>query len=366
MMRSAARLSVGGIVVLLVGIALGWGGSPLEADATSAIQIPIDGKPARMISEYHLFKDPQHQVPNDGLVPYDLNTPLFTDYAAKHRFVWMPEGTSAAYDAENAFSFPVGTVLVKTFSYPVDVADPAQGERLVETRLLIHQTSGWKTFPYVWNEEGTDARLAVAGARIPLTWKQADGTERSTHYLVPNMNQCKECHANKDVIGPIGPKARHLNKDFTYDSGVANQLAHWTELGYLHDAPADPAQAPAVPNAFDADAAPLEQRARAWLDINCAHCHNPNGPAFTSGLDLSWAQHDAARLGILKPPVAAGRGSGGFQFGIDPGKPDQSILVNRISSHELGIMMPPLGRTMEHDEGVALIKEWIAAMPPAQ
>ncbi len=365
MMPRAAHWGVGALALGLC-VIMSAGGPPLRAESTGAIAIPVEGKPARMISEYNLFRDPQRQIPNAGLLPYDMNTPLFTDYAAKHRFVWMPAGTSAQYSADEAFEFPVGTVLVKTFSYPLDGANPAAGERLIETRLLIRQTDGWKALPYIWNEEGTDARLAVAGGRIPLTWKQADGTERSTNYLVPNMNQCKECHANKDVIGPIGPKSRHLNKTYPYDTGVANQLSHWSEVGYLHGAPADPAQTLALPAAFDPTSGTLDHRARAWLDINCAHCHNPNGPAYTSGLDLSWAQQDMARVGLLKPPVAAGRGSAGLQFGIDPGKPDRSILLSRISSHELGVMMPPLGRTMEDDDGVALIAEWIAAMPAAQ
>lgn len=365
MKSHATRFGVG---ALLGGFAVlsSMYSAPLWAGPNGQVQIPLDGKPARMLSEYNLFQDPQRQIPNPGLLPYDLNTPLFTDYAAKHRFVWMPEGSAAAYSADAAFEFPVGTVLVKTFSYPLDPGDPAAGERLIETRLLIRQTSGWKAFPYIWNDEGTDARLAVAGGRIPLTWKAPNGEERSTNYLVPNMNQCKECHANKDVIGPIGPKARHLNKPFAYDTGVANQLTHWSAVGYLAGAPADPTEAQALPDAFDPSTGTLDQRARAWLDINCAHCHNPNGPAYTSGLDLDWSQQDMARVGLLKPPVAAGRGSAGLQFGIDPGKPDRSILLGRISSHELGIMMPPLGRTMEHDEGVALIAAWIAAMPPAQ
>jgi uncharacterized repeat protein (TIGR03806 family) len=350
--------------VLALALAGALGMLAPAAPAVGPVSVPVDGPPARMISEYNLFKDPQRQIPNDGVLPYDLNTPLFTDYAAKHRFVWMPEGSPAAYHGEEAFDFPVGTVLVKTFGYLHDMRDPSKGERLLETRLLIRQPAGWRALPYIWNEEGTDARLAVAGGRFEVSWIHNDGSTRDIRYLVPNMNQCKECHANQDVIQPIGPKARHLNKDYAYADGTANQLSRWHEHGFLDALPSAPETLPRAVNAADTGSGTLEQRARAWLDVNCAHCHNPKGPAFTSGLDLSLTQTDPHRLGFLKPPVAAGRGSGGHRFGIEPGKPDHSILVHRIESTELGVMMAPVGRTIVDDEGVALIREWITSMPP--
>jgi hypothetical protein len=120
---------------------------------------------------------------------------------------------------------------------------------------------------------------------------------------------------------------------------------------------------PRVPNAYDASA-PLAQRARAYLDVNCAHCHNPEGPAHTSGLDLSWSQSDPALWGVLKRPVAAGRGSAGFEFSIEPGHPERSILVHRMASDDPGVMMPELGRTLVDERGVALMREWIAGMGP--
>jgi hypothetical protein len=96
--------------------------------------------------------------------------------------------------------------------------------------------------------------------------------------------------------------------------------------------------------------------------VNCAHCHNPEGPAHTSGLDLSWSQSDPALWGVLKRPVAAGRGSAGFEFSIEPGHPERSILVHRMASDDPGVMMPELGRTLVDERGVALMREWIAGM----
>ena len=112
----------------------------------------------------------------------------------------------------------------------------------------------------------------------------------------------------------------------------------------------------------DPDSGTLEARARAWLEINCAHCHNPDGPARNSGLDLLASQRNPTAYGIYKSPVAAGRGSGGREFDIVPGQPDKSILVFRVDSTDAGIMMPELGKRLVHKEGLALVRQWIAAM----
>lgn len=326
------------------------------------VSVDLDAIPARNLSEYNFFADGTRQIPNEGVLPYDLNTPLYTDYANKHRFVWLPDGTSATYTDTGAFEFPVGAVLIKTFGYLQDIRDPAQGERLIETRLLVHKPEGWVGYAYKWNEDGTDAKLAIAGGRADVSWVHYDGETREVkNYIIPNMNECKQCHENGGKMLPLGPKARHLNRDYTYDDGLANQLTQWVKTGYLTGAPA-PGDAPRVPVASDAGTGSLNDRARAYLDINCAHCHNPAGPAQMSGLDLSWSQLDASKYGVFKAPVAAGRGSGGHKFGIEPGHPERSILLHRTESVEGGVMMPPLPKRMVHDEGVALLRAWIAAM----
>lgn len=334
----------------------------VTALASGPVSVDVSKPPARSINEYNLFKDSAQQIPNDGVLPYDLNTPLYSDYANKHRFIWLPEGTHANYDARDTFAFPVGAVIVKTFGFLHDIRDPSKGERLIETRLLIHKPEGWVGFSYIWNEDATDARLAIAGGRADVSWIHYDGQERKLdRYIIPNMNECKQCHENGGKLQPIGPKARHLNKDFKYPDGAMNQLAKWQAAGYLSGAP-DPADAPRIPAADDPASGTLNQRARAYLDINCAHCHNPNGPAHMSGLDLSYDQQDAGKYGVFKSPIAAGRGSGGYKFGIEPGHPENSILMHRIESTEPGVMMPPLPKRMIHDEGIALLQEWILAM----
>jgi uncharacterized repeat protein (TIGR03806 family) len=340
----------------------------LVAGSCRAPAMPDSGgqaeeEPPALLSAYGLFKgNGSTQEPADGVVPYDVNTPLFSDYAAKYRFVRLPPGTQAKYREPDIFDFPVGTVLVKTFAFLHDLRDPAKGRRLVETRLLIHKPEGWVGLPYIWNDQQTEATLKVVGGTRPVRWVHSDGKERSIRYVVPNVNQCMGCHENSKVMRPIGPTARSLNRRLEYPDGPDNQLAHWTKMGLLKGAP-EPASAPRLPVWNDPSTGTLEQRARAYLEMNCAHCHNPAGPARTSGLDLRLAQADMAKAGVWKTPIAAGRGSGGRWYDIVPGKPDASILVYRMESRETGVMMPELGRRLADDEGLALVRAWIASLP---
>jgi len=314
-----------------------------------------------LLSSYGLFRDGDPRLPAEGVVPYDLNTPLFSDYTSKYRFVKLPPGSHATYDPQEAFEFPVGTIIAKTFTMPHDMRSPEAGERWIETRLLVHEPSGWVGLPYVWNEEQTEATLERAGGTADVTWINTHGVERKNSHIIPNVNQCKGCHKRGEALEPIGPRARHLNRDFAYDDGTENQLAHWTRAGILAGAP-DPSNAPRLARWDDPESGTLDQRARAWLEINCAHCHRDDGAARNAGLDLLASESDPTRWGVYKPPVAAGRGSGGLEFDIVPGKPDESILAFRIASTHPDVMMPELGKRLVHEEGLALIREWIAAM----
>lgn len=348
---------------------------------TSTPVFHAEGRP-ELLSDWGMVSvSGGHLVLSEGVEPYDLNTALFTDHAAKLRTIWMPEGVSATYREGEVFDFPVGTVITKTFYYPVDEAgNVLRGDaglqvsnrpetldlarvRLVETRLLIRRDAGWVALPYVWNDTESDARLIRTGYSEALTLAETDGRFRTIHYLVPNVNQCAGCHATNNTtreLMPIGPAARHLNRDFAYAEGTENQLSHFIAQGYLSGAPSlDIAPRAAV---WDDPDTPLAARARSYLDINCAHCHNPVGPADTSGLHLDIDTPAGPNLGICKPPIAAGPGSGGHRFGIVPGSPDDSIFVYRMDSRQGDIMMPELGRSLIHEEGVELVRTWIAEM----
>jgi uncharacterized repeat protein (TIGR03806 family) len=322
----------------------------------------LDETPAPTLDAYHLFKDAGARRPNAGLTPYDLQTPLFSDYAQKRRFLFLPPGASARYAADGPLDFPVGAVLVKTFAFPADFRRPGEKVRFIETRLLIHKQGGWSANTYVWNEAQDQAVLKRAGLRVPVAFTDAAGRARQIDYAVPDANQCKQCHGQAGAIVPLGPKARNLNGPYPYAGGPENQLVHWTRQGLLTGAP-KPGAAPRAAR-WDDPREALDQRARAYLDVNCGHCHNPAGLASNSGLYLEWEETDPAKRGLLKRPVAAGRGAGDLLFDIDPGHPDRSILLHRMASTEPGVMMPQIGRTVVHEEGVALIRAYIAGMGP--
>ena len=300
------------------------------------------------------------QKPAERVTPFQLNTPLFSDGALKQRFVYLPQGKAATYDATEAFAFPVGAALIKTFAFPADAAKPAENVRLIETRVLLKQESGWQAWAYVWNAEQSDAALKIAGAKVEIATTDRNGAPLAFNYAVPNKNQCKACHAVNGEIAPLGPKARNLNGDFPYPGRVENQLTYWAGHGLLDGLP-DRGELPAVPDWRDS-AASLDARARAWLDVNCAHCHRREGPASNSGLFLTFNEPPGPAIGIGKRPVAAGKGSGGRDFDIDPGNPDGSILLYRIESTEPGVMMPELGRHLADPDAVVLLREWIAGM----
>lgn len=323
-----------------------------------------EGNPEKL-SDWGMFRLSGGKLsPKEGVTPYDLNTPLFSDYAAKLRTVWMPAGKTALYKDTDAFDFPVGTVITKTFYYPVKDGhlqpyDPAQSGasvldlssvRLIETRLLVRRESGWQVFPYVWNEAQSEATLARTGATLQLALGVKDFT-----YAVPNVNQCASCHTpdfSSKSLAPIGLKARHINKN--------GQIEHLVRIGYLSGVPASE-QIPRIA-AWNDPSLPLEDRARGYLDINCGHCHSAKGLARTTGLHLDWTVDDPRRLGVCKPPTAAGPGTGGHSFDLVPGQPDQSIMPFRLAGTAPGIRMPEVGRSLSHEEGTRLIRDWIAAM----
>uniref|UniRef100_UPI00345B76B5 SO2930 family diheme c-type cytochrome n=1 Tax=uncultured Erythrobacter sp. TaxID=263913 RepID=UPI00345B76B5 len=301
----------------------------------------MEGMP-RTLSEYGFFWDAAEQNPAHNVLNYELNTPLYSDGADKLRFIYLPEGEKLGAHGEGLLEFPVGSAIIKTFTF-----GEGDDRRLIETRVLLHRADGWTALPYRWNEEQTDAKLALAGARIPMT--RPDGEEIS--YRIPNKNQCKTCHSKDGEVIPIGPKARNLSGEW---------LAQTVSEGLLDVMPAG---ADALPHWDERDGAETSSLARAYLDVNCAHCHQPGGGASNSGLDLRWEQDDLAKLGIRKPPVAAGRGAGGHKVSIAPGAPDTSILVYRMSSTEAGVAMPELGRSTNDDDGIAVVRKWIEEMP---
>jgi len=331
---------------------------PNELPYVNAAQLPYPN-----LSDYQFFVDNLSDItPNEGVFPYDLNGSLFANYAAKKRFVFLPEGKSATYKTEGVVEFPVGTVIIKHFYYPKDLRDSTKGNLHIETRLLVRLETAWEVYSYLWNAEQTEATFSVIGKQIPVSWIDQNGIEQHINYVIPNKNQCKECHSYNNSLVPLGPQVMQLNKQYAYDQTATNQLTKWKQWGILSGLP-DIAAVPKIPNPFD-EAANLNDRARSYMDVNCAGCHNPAGAANNSGLDLSLSQTDPVAYGVCKSPVAAGGGSGTLNYDIVPAHPERSIVIYRMGSLQPDVAMPELLRTTVDTAGLRLLTEWIAAMPP--
>lgn len=357
------------------------------------------------LDQYHLFEDPRdpRSLPHEGGVPFVLNTKLFSDNATKYRVAFIPPGSQALYqdgqggnNPNGAIEFPVGTVIVKTFAF-TDEANSS--EELVETRLLIKRTSKsgkafWIGLPYIWEDDGV-ARLAMGGGRRAVTWHFHDANtgnliSGSTEgYSVPNANQCITCHGNDDQASgsaPIGPKPRNLNRPYQPEStfmGTAgqagfpqvNQLQYWIDQGLLTGAPELEIDGRGVATNIErlphwnvpgdggevaGSPADVEQRLRAYLEVNCQHCHNDKGAASNTGYYLDHFRPVDASYGICKKPTATGGGSCGRQRIIVPGSSDDSIVSCRLAAErDPERMMPPIARSVAHGDAVALMNQWI-------
>ncbi|MGY6552668.1 MAG: SO2930 family diheme c-type cytochrome [Erythrobacter sp.] len=344
LLAAAAAFATSGAASLAASVAGAGAFVPAGVQGVSDAAIFADEAP-RYLSEFGFFADQAARQPATRVVPYELNVPLWSDGADKRRFIYLPAGTRLTADGEGLLQFPVGAAIIKSFAFG-EGAD----ERLIETRVLLHRADGWTALPYRWNAEQTEARLAIAGGRLDVVTPAGEAIS----YRIPNKNQCKECHSLDGAVIPIGPKARNMARGW---------LAGMAEAGMLDHVPQGADSLPHWITRHDADA-PAEPLARAYLDVNCGHCHQPGAKASNSGLDLRWEQEAAQAIGIFKRPVAAGRGAGGHNFAIVPGDPDASILAFRMASAEPGVAMPEQGKSSIDREGLAIIRRWIAEMPP--
>ena len=313
------------------------------------------------LSQYNFFAGNLSDLqPVATVIPYDINSVLFSNYAEKLRFIKLPGGMQADYIGDGVLNLPPGTIIIKNFYFENDFRKPGEGRRILETRLLVNEENGWTAYPYVWNDEQTEAFYDVAGDVKKVSYINTTGKQININYIIPNKNQCKGCHIRGDKMQPIGPTAAQLNRDYIYASVKQNQLSYWQQNSFLNGLP--------VLNTIekmagiDDKSRSIESRARAYLDVNCGTCHHPEGPANSSGLFLHYDQDPSVELGIMKSPVAAGRGAGKNLYDIVPGKPHKSILSFRMQTNDPGIAMPELGREQVHKEGVKLIKEWIKQM----
>jgi uncharacterized repeat protein (TIGR03806 family) len=321
--------------------------------------------PLPKLSDYHFFIGPlKDQKPGYKVVPYEPASSLFSDYAHKKRFIWMPQGTSATYDGDdNVLEFPVGTVIIKTFYY--DNVQPANNTKIIETRLLVRKNDEWKLYDYVWNENQTEAFLDTEGNGIfvPITWTE-NGATRSIDYKIPSQTECVTCHKiNENNTGekntPIGPKPQNLNTTYNYGKFSRNQLEHWKRIGYINNTLPNLASIYSAVDWRDTSK-PLELRAKSYIDINCAHCHRVGGHCDYVPQRFNFSNMDMYTFGICLPPLFNIPDN---PYVINAGDADHSELMYRINTNEGSEMMPIIGRTIIHEEGVALMREYINSLP---
>lgn len=374
-LRACARLNRIGLataIALSAATHAGCGqGDPAPPGDTTPVEPvgPVDPGPMpyKTLSAYRFFTGAMADLtPAAGVVPYTVSSPLWSDGAGKSRFLVLPQGARATFSATDDWGFPDGSILIKSFYFPRDRRDPEGARRLIETRLLIRddaEPEGWTAHTYVWNDEQTEATRVIAGRQVAVDFIDEAGKPGSQLYLVPNTNQCGNCHTRDDKYRAIGTSTAQMNVAVERDGAPVSQIEWLASEGFF-DAPLpSPSSAlPALPDPFGD--APVEARARSYLHANCSHCHQPGGGGGSSGLVLLATETSRTKLGVCKGPVAAGSGTGAHDYDILPGQPDESIIPFRMTSTDPEIKMPEIPNLLPHDEGVALIREWIAAMVP--
>jgi uncharacterized repeat protein (TIGR03806 family) len=340
--------------------------SPIDVGPTPA---PA-GMPYDALDAWHLFTDGPGQKPAAGVIPYDVIAPLFSDYTTKYRFLWVPPGKKITWHDTERWDFPVGTILVKTFAYLTDARDAKKGQRLLETRLLVHEDKAtWTPHTYEWDAAQKTAVRKVAGDTIDATWIDATGATKTNAYGVPNTNVCKECHGKTGLTGSLGGRTRQWNRTLDYGKGPENQIDHLASLGLFDVTPPPAGARETLVDPFGSGSA--SDRGRSYLDANCSHCHGVVGLAKGTAFWLDWSHTDPVKgnptdFGVCKVPASAGGATCGLGFDVVPGHSDQSIVPCRTDSIDNKIAMPPVGHHLVHEEGVALLKAWIDAMPEAK
>ena len=330
---------------------------------------PVGSMP-QFLSQTGAFQNLDTLEPVDGLIPYDLVESFWSDGAIKKRWMGVPNnGThdNAAekieYSSYDVWNFPVGSVLVKHFEIPINENDPSITKRL-ETRFSVKASNGNFYFAtYKWNNQGTDAEIIAEGLDETITVTNADGTQSTQNWRYPSNVECITCH-NPSSGGTLGTRTRYLNKDYTYPKTgrTANQLVTLSNLGILDASITDSDTGYLLTSKAMNDAnATLDEKARSYLDLNCAYCHRP-GTGNRGDFDLR-LQRDIVQTGLLSAVPYVSLGIPNEKI-IDPGNSATSILYHRTASLDPNIKMPPLSKNKLDDQAVQLIDDWIEQLNP--
>jgi uncharacterized repeat protein (TIGR03806 family) len=308
-----------------------------------------------LLSETGLFADLETLDPAAGLIEYDVNSPLWSDGARKRRWVALPGLQTIDFAPTGAWTFPVGTVLVKHFE--IDTA-PASVLRL-ETRVLIHHAGGWQGYTYRWREDGTDADLLADAATGDFTVSDGAGGEVDRTWYFPSRTDCLRCHT--EAAGwVLGVRTGQLNRIFDYPAMEDNQLRAWNHIGLFGGNIGDAGGHAALADPLDAMAS-VEERARSYLDANCAMCHLPGGPV-PGDLDLRAETSLAGMHAVGVTPSGGDLGIPGARR-ILAGDKESSVLWERLRRLDV-TRMPPLASLEVDADAVDLIGEWIDGLDP--
>lgn len=332
----------------------------VDPPADTSVSFDLNQLPYEKLSDYRFFiNELKELVPNDRVIPYEPITPLFSDYAHKSRFIWMPTGVSASYvNDHDILDFPNGTVMIKSFYY--DHVIPNDGRKILETRLIYKKDDAWFFADYTWNEEQTEAFFTLEGSNVPVNYLSDDGEERFVNFRIPAESECYTCHKLNDKAIPIGPKPQNLNSDYLYEDGLKNQLQKWIEVGYLQGPL--PEDIVTVGDWTD-ETLPIEERVRAYVDMNCAHCHREGSHCAYRPMRFAYSETTIPEnLGICVEPQEFIQEQ--ITHVISRGNSLRSALFYRINTNEVQWRMPLMGRTVIHQEAVDLFEEYIEAMSP--
>lgn len=329
----------------------------------SPVVFDIEAVPYERLSDYNAFQGTLSEMnPVYGVLPYEPINTLFTDYAHKKRFIWMPNDVKATYVEDfKTFDFPIGTMLIKTFYY--NNVLPDNTTKIIETRIMIRKESEWIFANYIWNDEQTEATLDMTGGTLDIEWMEG-ATPKSTTYRIPSDAECLVCHKISNTPTPIGTKPQNINSLFSFDEGSVNQLEKWSSFGYLDSTN--------LPNSSNIETVvdwkdtnnSLDLRARSYLDINCAHCHVQDAHCSYRPIRLSFNEtSNPDNYGECVVPDENIDNS--LTHVVSPTRPNRSVLYYRMNSTNEAVRMPLIGRTIIHDEGVVLIEEWINSLTTA-
>lgn len=334
--------------------------NPPPPDPLSPVVFDPAQVPYPTLSQYNFFSgDMADMQPVYGVIPFEPITALFTDYAKKKRFVWMPEGAQAHYVADDVrLEFDDGAVLIKNFYY--EHVQPDDSRRILETRILFKRNGEFEFANYVWNAEQTEAYYDMEGSYVPVQWMDDNNMLRSVNYRIPSTAECQTCHKNPDVPIPIATKPQSLNSTYSYAEGSMNQLAKWEAMGYLEGG--YPANIVTTVR-WDDPTQDLDLRVRSYLDMNCAHCHAEDRHCDYRPMRFGFSETvDPVNIGVCVPPDDPIEPS--QTHIVARGNPARSMMHFRINSNDEAVRMPLLGRTIVHEEAVEMIDEWISSLSP--